>query len=79
MKLKKQLKYLMFLVAVIMPLSSCVTSEATNTEYVYICTGPKAKVYHASDDCKGLDRCSGEIKKVPKSTVHRRPCKICYD
>lgn len=56
---------------------SCATAEAATTEEVYICTGPKAKVYHSTPKCKGLDKCSGTIKKVPKSSTKRRGCKIC--
>lgn len=48
-------------------------------EVVYICTGPKAKVYHATEDCRGLERCSGEVKAVPKTSTKRRPCRICYE
>lgn len=47
---------------------------------VYICTGPKARVYHNSSRCKGLRRCSGTIKKVSLEkarAMHRRPCRIC--
>lgn len=53
-------------------------SERVKT--VYICTGPKAKVYHAIPKCKGLNRCSGEIKAVSLETAKktRRACKICY-
>lgn len=56
--------------------TSCATAEAA-TDEVYICTGPKAKVYHSTPKCKGLDKCSGKIKKVPKSSTKRRGCKIC--
>lgn len=48
---------------------------------VYICDGPKAKVYHSSPNCRGLNRCSGNIVKVSVSKAKemgRRPCKICY-
>lgn len=30
---------------------------------VYICTGPKARKYHSNPNCRGLNRCSGSIKK----------------
>lgn len=63
---------------------SCSRTEAAESgsleddEVVYICTGPKAKVYHATEDCRGLERCSGEVKAVPKASTRRRPCRICY-
>ncbi len=53
------------------------TAVGATSGDVYICTGPKAKVYHSTPRCKGLEKCSGSIKKIPKSSTHRRPCKIC--
>lgn len=55
-------------------------TKATGDTIVYICTGPKSKVYHKYKDCKGLSRCSRSIKAVKLSDVKesRRPCKICY-
>lgn len=47
---------------------------------VYICTGPKAKVYHSTPKCKGLNKCSGKVIAVSLESVKekRRACKICY-
>lgn len=48
---------------------------------VYICTGPQSKVYHRTSDCKGLSKCSKEIKKIPlekAKSMKRRACKLCY-
>lgn len=48
---------------------------------VYICTGPKAKAYHKTKDCSGLNRCSGNIVAVSQSKARemgRHPCKKCY-
>lgn len=53
------------------------TKEAT----VYICTGPKAKKYHATQTCRGLNRCSGSIRQLSVSSARAKgftPCKICY-
>ena len=53
------------------------TKEAT----VYICTGPKAKKYHATQTCRGLNRCSGSIRQLSVSSAKAKgftPCKICY-
>ena len=53
------------------------TKEAT----VYICTGPKAKKYHATETCRGLNRCSGSIRQLSVSSARVKgftPCKICY-
>ena len=60
-------------------LSFCASTPSGN--YVYICTGPKATVYHKTSDCRGLNRCSGSIKKVSEAqakSMKRRRCQICY-
>ena len=58
-------------------ITSCMTAEAAQDQSVYICTGPKAKVYHSTPNCKGLNKCSSSIKKVSKSSTKRRGCKKC--
>ena len=52
----------------------------TANETVYICTGPKAVVYHKTKDCRGLSKCSDDVVSVSleKISKTRRPCKICY-
>ena len=48
---------------------------------VYICNGPKAKVYHSINNCRGLNRCSGDIVSVSLAKAKkmgRRECKICW-
>lgn len=58
--------------------SSCVSADAANESgYVYICTGPKAKVYHSTPECSGLKKCSGTVKKVQRSSTKRRGCRKC--
>ena len=64
------------LMTLLLPVS-CASSEAATTGEVYICTGPMSNVYHSRPDCKGLNKCSGTIKKVSKSSTNRRGCKIC--
>ena len=77
--MKRTLKFLLTILAsaVLMAAPSCSTAEAANGGEVYICTGPKAKVYHTSPNCKGLNKCSGSVKKVSRSSVKRRACRIC--
>lgn len=51
------------------------------TDYVYICEGPYSKVYHKSEDCRGLSHCSTKIYKVTLEEaikMGRRACKIEY-
>jgi len=49
---------------------------------VWICTGEYAYAYHKNKNCRGLNRCSCEIKKVTLKEAKKRerskPCKICY-
>lgn len=50
-------------------------------ENVYLCNGPSSKVYHRSENCKGLNRCSTQILKVSLSTARnkgRKACRIEY-
>lgn len=56
-------------------------SSCTDSGKVYICTGPKSKVYHKSEKCKGLNRCSRDVKAISleeAKKMNRRECKICY-
>lgn len=51
------------------------------TQIVYICTGPKAYVYHSTSDCSGLNRCSASVVTVSLSkakAMGRRACRKCY-
>ena len=48
---------------------------------VYICTGPKSECYHKTSTCRGLSKCSGQMKQVTlkeAQQLHRRQCKVCY-
>ena len=48
---------------------------------VYICTGPKSECYHKTSTCRGLKKCSGDIKKISldeAKEMRRRPCGYCY-
>ena len=56
------------------------TFGATNNQKVYICTGGKSECYHSNKNCKGLSRCSKEIKEISlddAKKMGRRPCKMC--
>ena len=58
-----------------------ISTSCKNEETVYICTGPKAEVYHARKNCRGLNRCSGSSKMVSLAKaieMGRRACKICW-
>lgn len=54
--------------------------QACASESVYICTGPQSRVYHKTDGCCGLNRCSGSIEMVSlekAKDMGRRACEIC--
>ncbi len=76
MKMRMKKSLLLFLFC--LPLLSM---KVDTPETVYICTGPKAEVYHSTTKCRGLNRCSGEIKAVSLEKIKksRRACRICYN
>jgi hypothetical protein len=46
---------------------------------VYICKGGSSKVYHKTENCRGLKFCSANIEKVSEDVaikLGRRKCKI---
>lgn len=49
---------------------------------VYVCLSANAVAYHGSSSCRGLNRCTHQIKSVTKSTAINtyglRACRICY-
>lgn len=48
---------------------------------VYICVSKTGHKYHSDRDCRGLARCTHEIRKVSKDEAIRMgysACKICY-
>lgn len=71
------MKKLLILFIFSLPLMAMKVEAPSRT--VYICTGPKATVYHYRSDCKGLNKCSGEVKKITleEAKKKRRACKIC--
>ena len=60
-------------------LISFLVSFSTVGVGVFICKGPKSMVYHKSDRCKGLLKCSTKVFKVSLTEdkrLGRRGCKI---
>jgi len=50
-------------------------------DYVYICVSETGHKYYSDSDCRGLARCTHEIRKVTKSQAIKMgysACKICY-
>lgn len=69
------MKQLLLITAAIVALA-CSSSD-TDKE-VYICISKSAEVYHFNKDCRGLNRCTHEVKKVSlseaKEKYSRRLC-----
>ncbi len=56
-----------------------ITSFTLTQSEVYICKGGSSKVYHKSENCRGLKFCSKNIEKVSEDVaikLVRRKCKI---
>ena len=69
------------LLSVILFVLASVTTFGSGDTYVYICTGPQSAKYHKTSTCRGLDKCSKEIKKVTVKearSIGRTPCGYCY-
>ena len=52
-----------------------------NNDRVYLCNGPQSEVYHKTNYCKGLKRCTTEIEATDLASAkakHRRECRYCY-
>lgn len=68
---------ILILFILILSLSSCKNSKTENDingeDIVYICTGRLSKAYHTYEDCYGLNRCSGELRKIKVKQ------KLCVD
>jgi hypothetical protein len=58
-------------------------NDGKQTEYVYICLGPKAYAYHSDYNCRGLQRCTHQIIRTTKDSAinyynRSKPCSYCY-
>jgi hypothetical protein len=81
MSLIKNLSLIAFLSFSISSPSFAGTKRITTEDNVFLCNGPKSKVYHRSESCKGLNKCSTQIAKVSLSIAQskgRRACRIEY-
>lgn len=61
--------------------NSSIAATGLESQKVYYCTGPKAKRYHKYKTCKGLNKCSGDIRSCTVDEAKRKyltECHICY-
>ena len=74
----------LFILALTIGLLACPANgfgDSQTSQAVYICTGAYAKTYHSKSNCRGMNACKGQIKKVTLSQAQKeghRACKICY-
>jgi len=76
----KKYLILLFVLAVIHINPVAAATSAPKADSVYICVSTASHKYH-SHMCRGLARCTHEIKRVTKAQAIRwgyTPCKICY-
>ena len=53
-----------------------------NSEKVYICVSKTSAVYHVTNKCRGLQKCTHTIKEVTekeaKDDYGKKKCKVCW-
>lgn len=54
----------------------CISSFQTEKE-VYICDSPTALKYHYKSDCKGLEKCTHEVKKISLTEAKALKYTVC--
>ena len=75
------MKLLLFLFLLLSPKGVEMGDVHSSDVTVYVCTGPMSKKYHATKDCRGLNKCSEDIIAVSlekAKNMGRGPCGICY-
>ena len=73
--------YAALLLLLILSYSLCTSCNVRGDNSVYICTGYSAYCYHCKRNCRGLNNCHADIKKVSLNVAKskgREPCNICY-
>lgn len=74
----------LFLLALV-SLTSCGSrhkqeKHEADPDSMYVCSSARAKRYHSVSDCKGLQRCSGEILEMTIEEAEdedKSPCRMC--
>lgn len=54
--------------------------DAYGGDEVYVCTGNSSKKYHSTPECRFLENCKSEVRKVDQHFAEdkgRTPCKNC--
>lgn len=86
----KRLIFITVLAAALLLLQSCdkkdkqeriSISTVSLYDSVYMCDSPGAKRFHASETCKGLSNCGGDIIKTSRAEAEdkwRTYCHKCY-
>ena len=62
---------------IIISLGILFNSSTIENSTVFICDSPTAKKYHFNKECRGLNRCTHEIKKISKSEAVKIGFTVC--
>jgi len=79
--MKRIMIVLFFLIPMAAASGSKFSVTANNQVFVFVCLSNTAHKYHKYEDCRGLLKCTHEVKKLSRSEVDTRKfsaCKICY-
>lgn len=49
----------------------------SSNDKVYLCNGPQSKVYHKTNNCQGLRRCTTDIESTDITTAKERHIREC--
>ena len=55
--------------------------KANDVGFVFVCLSKTARKYHKYENCRGLLKCTHEVKKLSMSdvdTLRFSACKLCY-
>lgn len=67
------IKTALALMVALCSISACAPERTqSQTEKVYVCHGPKSKRYHKTPNCKGLCRCSTDIRQMTRQEAEAK-------
>lgn len=61
----------------IIALASLLLFSTVGNPIVYICDSPAAEVYHLDENCRGLNKCKDEVKKITLDRAKSLKRRLC--
>lgn len=58
-------------------LLSVLLLSAKSATTVFVCVSPSAEVYHYKEDCRGIKKCTHEVKKVSLDEAKKMGRRMC--